>query len=680
MSTQSIVSTSAFTVENPDYTLSPHTGMTRAHWLECAKHFVDGVFQHIDSMDDPVVIPKQSEVCYPLPGDPKHRFQAAELEGLARTFMAAAPVMKENPEVESHGLKIRDYYAHQLLLVSDSNSPCYGGSIAKIVKKEGKKQLQQTVEGGAIAVALMQSREVLWDRYSPAEQAQVAALLSDYGHGVTIGHNWRFFNVLMLTFLKVNGFDIDEDVLRDHLQHLVALYSGDGWYSDDPCYDFYNPWGHHFYGMLWCSWYGCAHEPELAAIITQRNQEFMTNWPRFYSRAGKQMMWGRSLIYRFGVSAALGAHFLSESPVVDPGFARRIASANMLQFVTREEFYVNGVPCLGYYGPFDPLIQFYSCSASPFWIAKIFSALSLPEDSPFWTTTENEGFWPGIGRGTETVELQGPGILVVNRGETGTSEILTGKVPQHPPFYNQLSFNADFCYEDESDQGSNPINYSVRDHAGGGFRIPLTIGFNRFENDIMYRTLNMKADGGTNSMFTYVVNKGPERIDLADVIIPGGVIRVDRVRLPYSNDLHLGHYALPHLGGVSAEVQSDHAHGCKVCIASIEGRKVAMTSVYGWTSIQAATHGKGVNAEADASTVLYAERSVDKDYGGMEVLITVMLHRLDGQEWTSDELMPIVAYEILPWAPSGQPCGVRLTLRDGREILIDHGNVEGQLT
>ncbi len=206
----------------------------------------------------------------------------------------------------------------------------------------------------------------------------------------------------------------------------------------------------------------------------------------------------------------------------------------------------------------------------------------------------------------------------------------------------------------------------------------MTIGFDRFEDGVFYRTLNMKQGGGANSMLGYVVNKGPERIDLADIIVPGGVIRVDRVRMPLENQLHLGHYALPHLDGKAAVVESGSADGYKTLQASIEGRKVSMTSVYGWNSLQAAIH-VGKNAEARESTVVYADRTDAEKYAGMEVLITVMLHRQDGGEWTEDELMPIRAFEVLPWAPSGQPCGVRLELKEGRSFEIDFGNPEGKL-
>ena len=38
-------------------------------------------------------------------------------------------------------------------------------------------------------------------------------------------------------------------------------------------------------------------------------------------------------------------------------------------------------------------------------------------------------------------------------------------------------------------------------------------------------------------------------IDLADIIIPGGVIRVDRSRMAFEHELTLGHFGLPHING-----------------------------------------------------------------------------------------------------------------------------------
>lgn len=666
----------SFKIANPDYELSPYTGMTRAHWMQSAKFLLKGVFGHINNMDQPIVMPKQDKITYPQPDDPSHRFQAAEFEGLARTMMLASPILLHEPDLVCNNIRVRDYYANQLLLASDKNSPRYLGKNSEFSAEFGVQQYQHTVEGAALVIALMMAREQIWEQYNEKEKAQIADLISDYAHTRTIGNNWRFFNVLMLTFLKINGYNIDECALKDHLQHLLSNYAGDGWYVDDITYDYYNPWGFHFYGPIWCKWYGYEHEPEMAAIFEKRNLEFIGNYPRFFSREGNQLMWGRSIIYRFAASAAFGAHFLMKDPVLDPGHARRVASGNIMQFLGREDIYVNNLPCLGFYGPFLPLVQFYSCATSPFWLAKTYIALTLPEDSPFWISKENEGFWSNLGRKSQHIDLPGPGIQVVNHGSTGTSEIRTAKVPKHDPYYNQLQFNTNFYLEAVTSEGGNPNNYSIREYnRNEEFRIPKDIAFNKMEDGIFYRQMNTQSTnlGDPNKGG---INKGPERIDLADIIVPGGVIRVDRVRVPYANELHLGHFALPHVEN-AAIIKSFTVEGYEGITASIPGRKIALVAVNGWEKIQSVQH-KGMNPEADESTVIYVERTRKKDYCGMEVMITIMLHRLDNNEWTNDELMPIKSWEIIPWAPSGNSCGVRMKLKDGRELLIDYGNVDGR--
>ena len=666
-------SSKAYHIESPDHTRSPFTGMTRQHWLDAARFLVHGVFQHVDGMESPVVMPKQNQISYPQPDDPRHRFQAAEFEGLARTFMAAAPLIVEDPACESHGIPLRDYYSGMILQATDPKSPRYWGRITDFTKETGRMQYQHTVEGAALVISLMQTRAQIWERYSRSEQQQVADLISDYAHNLSIGHNWRYFNVLMLTFLKVNGFAMDDRALEDHMQHLISCYAGDGWYLDDTNYDFYNAWGFHFYGPLWCRWYGYEHAPEMAAIIEQRNRAFIRNWPRFFSRDAKQLMWGRSLIYRFAASTAFGAHFLMNEPELDPGFARRIASGNMLQFITREALYHNGLPCLGYYGPFEPLVQFYSCAASPFWIAKIFVALSLPEDAPFWTANENEGFWPALGDQTHTVELPGPGMQIVNHGATGTTELRTGKHSLHDTYYNQLQFNPDFPLETETDIGANAAHYSIRELGlGTGYRIPLNTAFNKFENGVLYRQLNTQPVG-LGDPNKGGVNRGPERIDTADIILPSGVLRVDRIRVPYRFELQLGHFALPHLDNTPPVVHLDGP----LAIASIPGRQLAFRTVHGWDTLAAMEH-EGLHPEADHSTVLYAQRTRQEDYGGMEIVLSVLLHRIDNEAWTADELMPVDRFEILPIAPSGNACGVSLRLKDGREYLIDYGPLDSR--
>lgn len=75
------------------------------------------------------------------------------------------------------------------------------------------------------------------------------------------------------------------------------------------------------------------------------------------------------------------------------GWMRRIASSTLLQFLERPEFLEDGVPTMGFYGPFAPAVQIYSCRGSVYWCGKAFLSLLLPENSNYWSATENNGPW-----------------------------------------------------------------------------------------------------------------------------------------------------------------------------------------------------------------------------------------------------------------------------------------------
>ena len=64
----------------------------------------------------------------------------------------------------------------------------------------------------------------------------------------------------------------------------------------------------------------------------------------------------------------------------------------------------------------------------------------------------------------------------------------------------------------------------------------------------------------------------------------------------------------------------------------------------------------------------------------MELMITVMLHKLDDTEWTEEELYPVSKIEILDVTPSGSPLGANLTLNNGDTYLVDFVNIDGKRT
>ena len=155
----------------------------------------------------------------------------------------------------------------------------------------------------------------------------------------------------------------------------------------------------------------------------------METYADFFDRDGFTNMWGRSNIYRNAATSAFDGNLMLHNSTADPGLARRISSGSLLQFITRDDFLFKGVPTLGFYGQFTPLVQGYSCAESPFWLGKAFLCLHLPADHPFWTATENNGTWETLGsKGTKVTSLNGPALCFSNHQANGETILRTGKV------------------------------------------------------------------------------------------------------------------------------------------------------------------------------------------------------------------------------------------------------------
>lgn len=101
-----------FTIPSPDYKLSPYTGMTRQSWIDAAEYLLSGAFTYIRTLDDPMYFPKQLDKAYP---NNEGQVPTAKLEGFCRTLFVAAPLLREKPELTLNGIKVADYYRHQLL-------------------------------------------------------------------------------------------------------------------------------------------------------------------------------------------------------------------------------------------------------------------------------------------------------------------------------------------------------------------------------------------------------------------------------------------------------------------------------------------------------------------------------------------------------------------------------------
>ena len=464
-----------FVPDNPDFELSPYTGLTRKHWIDAGKYILEGVFRHVRTMDSPVLVPRyETEITYPNSHTPAWKVQAEYYEGLARSFFIAAPLISIEPELEIAGKSMREYYKDHILRSCTPGDEQYVLSYSDMDRDTaptfGLHTYQQTVETCAIVIGLATTKTEIWDTYSEEEKDRIASFIRDYAEGTTATQNWRLFNMLDLAFLNMMGYEIDRSIMREHAQAILSYYAGDGWYRDGHSFDYYSAWAFQVYAPIWCRWYGYENEPYLACEFEKNSNELMKTYARMFDENGHVTMWGRSSIYRNAATAPLSANLTLRNPSINPGLARRIASGALMQFFGRDDLLYEGAPVLGFYGPFTPMLQGYSCAESSLWLGKAFLCLELPEDHPFWTAKEENGIWEEMSDGeTRETVLDGPGLCIACHHDNGTMELRTGKVMKSADdsngrwCYAKLSYNSRYPWESDLPSGLSAAAYVVKE-------------------------------------------------------------------------------------------------------------------------------------------------------------------------------------------------------------------------
>ncbi|MFD1871070.1 DUF2264 domain-containing protein [Hymenobacter bucti] len=633
----------AFEVQNPDNKLSPYTGLTRRHWQDAARYLLSGAFSYVRTLDDPMQFVKQPGKSYPRTAS---QVPTEKLEGLCRTLFMAAPLLKEDPSLMLNGVKVGDYYRHQLALLVNPSSPSY---IAPRAKDGGPSQ--NLVEFGGLSVALFAAPEILWDPLPEATKKALAATMLSYGDGPTVPQNWRYFNIFILSFYQSRGYQVNEKLLQEYLQKQLTHYKGEGWYDDAPSFDYYSMWAFQMYGRLWSHYYGRQHYPEVAKQLAENFAPLKNTYPYQFGRDGSMIMWGRSIMYRFAAVVPFPLMGLQPEAGTNFGWMRRIASGTMLQFLQNPDFLQDNIPTLGFYGPFDPAVQQYSCRGSVFWMAKAFLGLLVPADSPFWTATENEGPWTSEFKpGTVVNKFEaGPNMLVTDYPNIGAAEIRD--VPHQPasdPYrgdenYNRLSYNSAFPWQADGPNGEVAMNYVFKNKQDKWEPLRLYT-FKKYENGVYYRDAELETNKNI-------------KLHLAELPLPNGILRVDQNASTEATALRLGHYALPNLTGTIRRT-TRQVKGHAVQLIDNGTYQLALVSLSGWNQVEA-VEASGLHPTAKTSTVLNALGST-APAARPKLYATLLLWKKSGTTFADAELLPVRQVR-----PAATGTGATVTMADG---------------
>jgi hypothetical protein len=292
------------------------------------------------------------------------------------------------------------------------------------------------VEAAAIAVALHETRDVLWDTLDERTQDSVRRWLGGCTGKRTHPNNWILFQVVTGQFLKSVGGRHDDGEIERGLDLIEDWYVGDGWYTDGAGqnFDYYIGWAMHLYPLLWARIAG-PDGSDRADVYRRRLSEFLGQYQYFFGADGAPVHQGRSLTYRYAAVAPLwlgelaGGADAGATPL-PPGRARRLASGAVRHFTERGVPDERGLLTLGWYDTFLPATQNYSGPGSPYWASKGFLGLLLPAEHPAWTEREEPG--PND-RGDQVVAMPAPGFLLHSTRHDGIVRLLNHGSDHQPP-------------------------------------------------------------------------------------------------------------------------------------------------------------------------------------------------------------------------------------------------------
>lgn len=363
------------------------------------------------------------------------------MEAFARSLWMAGPRLLTHPTGEAaiggRVVDVGDFYRTGFTNGTDVRHPDSWFSLLGLG--------QTLVEAATLAWSLWVARSHLWEPLGSLERRQILAWLEQASAIAPMDNNWRLFSVILLTVLKHLGGSFDQRTIDGHLDRVESFYLGDGWYNDGamPCsrdcgIDYYNAFVIHPYLLYWCLLDGDS-QPERRERIFSRARAFQRSFVRWFGSDGSFPCFGRSTLYRMGVTHIFVSAVLAGACALPLGQVRRLCGLVLRRAVEdpgalgRE-----GQLTMGFAGEFLPMIESYSGPGSPYWAATAFGVLAFPQRHEFWQAPEEE---LPIEREDYVLILPAAGFLVQGDRVTGHVQVVNGKSLVYPKKYSNITYS-----------------------------------------------------------------------------------------------------------------------------------------------------------------------------------------------------------------------------------------------
>lgn len=367
----------------------------------------------------------------------KYSHKTAWIEGFLRPLFGLVPLC-----AGGFSSDLWEVYRQRIAAGTDPDSEEYWGEL------EGKDQ--KIVEMASLGLGLALAPEFLWEPFSKKERENLAGWLRQVNEAPLAANNWLFFPVIVNLGLKKAGASYSQEIMDEALSRIEDNYLGEGWYSDGPApqRDYYIPFAMHFYGLIYAGLME-DEDQERCCLYKERAALFAKDFIFWFGGEGDGLPFGRSLTYRFAMSAFWGALAFAGVEVFPWGVVKGLLLRNIRWWMRRPIWDEGGVMTIGYGYPNLKMAEFYNAPGSPAWAMKSFLALALPDTHPFWQAKEEE--LPALPR----LSLQPHPFMLIMRGEEGrhVQALTSGQYARFEPTFMSAKYEK-FAY-------SNVFGFSV---------------------------------------------------------------------------------------------------------------------------------------------------------------------------------------------------------------------------
>lgn len=304
--------------------------------------------------------------------------RSSYMEGFSRVIWGLAPFLAGGGTSD-----LLHTYMRGIENGTDPKSDEYWGDLQDVDQK--------LVELAPIAFFLLVAPKYAWEPLSSKAKKNLVKYLYRANEVVVPGSNWLFFRILINIALKKTGNKYDAEKLNEDLERVDSFYLANGFYTDGigGQVDYYNPFAIHFYSLIYAKFMGDEDEQRCVRFI-ERAGKFATQFIHWFDNNGAAIPFGRSMTYRFAMSAFFGALAFCDVEALPWSTIKSVVMKNMRWWLEKPIFARDGILTVGYVYPNLIMSEEYNSPTSPYWAFKWFIILAVDDGHPFWSVMEDE--------------------------------------------------------------------------------------------------------------------------------------------------------------------------------------------------------------------------------------------------------------------------------------------------